>query len=68
MSASLQLNEPYYIVRTKVFKLFGGAFHVYDPAGNVVMYSKQKAFKLREDIRVYNDDAMLEASRGPISC
>lgn len=47
-----------YIVRKKVFKLFGGAFHIYDPAGNLVLYSKQKAFKMKEDIRLYSDESM----------
>lgn len=47
-----------YTVRRKVFKLFGGAFHVYDPAGRVVLYSKLKAFKLKEDIRVFTDESM----------
>lgn len=47
-----------YVIRQKVFKLFGNAFHIYDPAGNAVLYSKQKAFKLKEDLRLYNDEAM----------
>lgn len=47
-----------YTLRRKVFKLLGGAFHLYDPAGNVVLYSKQKAFKLKEDIRLYTDESM----------
>lgn len=42
-----------YLVRRKIFKIFGSAFHIYDPAGNVVFYSNQKAFRLKEDIRVY---------------
>ena len=47
-----------YLVRRKVFKLFGAAFHIYDPSGRVVFYSKQKAFKLKEDIRVYTGEDM----------
>ena len=43
-------------MRQKVFKLFGGAFHIYDTAGNVVFYSKQKAFKMKEDIRIYTGE------------
>lgn len=49
-----------YLLRQKVFKIFGNAFHLYDPAGNVVLYSKQKAFRLKEDIRVYTDESMSE--------
>jgi len=44
-----------YTIRRKVLKVFGGAFHIYD-GDRVVAYSKQKAFKLKEDIRVYADE------------
>ena len=50
--------HPTYLVRRKVLKLVGGAFHIFDPAGNVVLYSKMKAFKLKEDIRLYTDEDM----------
>lgn len=46
-----------YLFRRKVFKFFGGAFHVYDETGNVIFYSKQKAFKLKEDFRIYSDES-----------
>ncbi len=49
-----------YLVRRKIFQLFGASFHVFDPEGMVVLYSKQKAFKLREDIRVYASEAMVD--------
>ena len=45
-----------YLFRRKVFQLVGGVFHIYDPYGRVVLYSKQKAFKLKEDIRIYSDE------------
>ena len=45
-----------YTIRRKVIKLFGAAFHIYNPEGGLVGYCKQKAFKLREDIRVYTDE------------
>lgn len=48
-----------YLVRRKMFKLFGAAFHIYDPNGKVAFYSKQKAFKLKEDIRVFTDEDMM---------
>jgi uncharacterized protein YxjI len=47
-----------FTIRRKVLKLFGAAFHVYDAHGTVVGYCKQKAFKLREDIRIYTDESM----------
>lgn len=47
-----------YLVRRKILKLFGAAFHIYDPNGKVVFYSKMKAFKLKEDIRLYTGEDM----------
>jgi len=44
-----------YLFRRKVFKIFGRAYHIYDESGNLVFYSRQKPFKLREDFRVYSD-------------
>jgi uncharacterized protein YxjI len=42
-----------FLVRQKILKLLGGAFHVHDEDGNVVLYAKQKAFKLKEDLRFF---------------
>ncbi len=47
-----------YLIRRKVFTFLGAAFHVYGPSGDVLFYSKQKAFKLKEDIRVYTGEDM----------
>jgi uncharacterized protein YxjI len=46
-----------YTVRRKVFKLFGAGFHIYGPDGGLVAYCKQKAFRLKEDLRVFTDDS-----------
>lgn len=46
-----------YLLRKKFWQFFGAAFHIYDPQGNVAFYSKQAAFKLKEDIRVYADES-----------
>lgn len=46
-----------YLIRRKVFKIFGGSFHVFD-GDRIVGFSKQKAFKLKEDIRVYADESL----------
>lgn len=45
-----------YLFRRKLFKLFGGAFHVYDERGGLVFYSEQRAFRLREDFSIYADE------------
>lgn len=47
-----------YTIRRKFLKLFGASFTVFDPDEQLVGFSKQKAFKLREDIRVYTDESM----------
>lgn len=44
-----------YLVRRKALKLFGGSFSIYDPGGQLVLYGDMKAFKLKEDIRLYTD-------------
>ncbi|MEE3303440.1 MAG: hypothetical protein VX191_00980 [Candidatus Thermoplasmatota archaeon] len=47
-----------YMVRQKVMKLLGEEFHIYsdDSMQQLIGYSKQKAFKLKEDIRVFSDE------------
>lgn len=47
-----------YLVRKKILSLFGSKFHIYDPNGNLVFYSKMKPFRLREDIRLYTGEDM----------
>lgn len=51
-------HHDHYLVRRKILKLFGAAFHIYDPSGRVAFYSKMKAFKLKEDIRIYTGEDM----------
>jgi uncharacterized protein YxjI len=51
-------NYSTYTIRKKYFKIFGEAFHIYDPDGKLVFYSKMKAFKLKEDIRVFTGEDM----------
>lgn len=55
MAFNAQPGEQY-TIRRKVLKIFGASFHVYAPDGRVVAFCKQKAFKLREDIRLYTDE------------
>lgn len=42
----------------KFFKLLGASFHLRTADGRLLAFSKQKAFKLKEDIRVYADEEM----------
>ncbi len=45
-----------YVIRKKVLKLVGGTFHFFDPTGNVVFFCEMKAFKLKEDIRLFTGE------------
>lgn len=47
-----------YLLKRQLFSFLGSKLRVYDPAGNMVLFVHQKAFKLREDIRIYADETM----------
>jgi len=44
-----------YLLKRQVFALTG-KLRYYNPQGEVVLFVEQKLFRLREDIRIYNDD------------
>lgn len=50
-------SETKFEFRKQFLKLAGGAFRVYDSSARLVLFSEQKAFKLREDIRIYEDES-----------
>jgi len=54
----VSFDQDRYLIRRKVLKIFGASFHIYDPQGKLLGFSRQKAFKLREDIRVYSDESL----------
>jgi uncharacterized protein YxjI len=58
--AAGRFGQSRYVIRRKFFKIFGNAFHIYDEAGQVAFYSKMKAFKLKEDLRVFTGEDMGE--------
>lgn len=45
-----------YLLKRQVFALTG-KFRFYNPSGQLVMFSEQKMFRWKEDIRVYADEA-----------
>ncbi len=49
----------HYLLKRQVFALTG-KFRYYDPNGNLIMFSEQKMFKLREDIRVFADESKMQ--------
>ncbi len=57
MHSAFQHNQ--YLLKRQVLALTG-RFRVYDPAENLVLFSEQKMFRLREDIRVYSDEDMTQ--------
>ncbi len=44
-----------YLLRRKVLTLMRASFLVYDERGNLAAFCRKKAFRLREDIRIYAD-------------
>ena len=43
-------------LKRQFFKMIGANFRIYDGGGNLVLFSHQKGFRLKEDIRVYFDE------------
>ena len=48
-----------YLLRRQVLALTG-KFRIYTPNGQLALYSQQKMFKLKEDIRVYSDERLAQ--------
>lgn len=49
-----------YLLRRKFWSFLGQKFYIYDAREQLVGFVYQKAFKLKEDIRVYRTEAMKE--------
>jgi uncharacterized protein YxjI len=45
----------HFVAKRRIFSFLGESFLVETPAGELLLYSHQKAFRLKEDIRVYAD-------------
>ena len=54
------LQQDRYIIREKFWKFFGNKLWLRDEQGNLHGFCKQKAFKLKEDIRLYADESMAD--------
>jgi uncharacterized protein YxjI len=54
--SSLAFQFDRYLLKRQVFALTG-KFRIFDPNENLLLFSEQKMFRLREDIRVYADEA-----------
>ena len=53
MHNAFQFNQ--YLLKRQVFALTG-KLRFYNPQGDLILFSEQKMFKLREDIRVFADE------------
>jgi hypothetical protein len=49
-----------YLVRRKILKILGASFHIYAGEEHLILYANLKAFKLKEDIRLYTGEDMKE--------
>ena len=54
------MAETEFTIRRKVFTFLGAKFHIYNADGGLLGFCNQKAFKLKEDIRIYTDESMSE--------
>lgn len=49
----------HYLLKRQVLALTG-KFRIYGPNEQLLLYSQQKMFKLKEDIRVFSDESMMQ--------
>jgi uncharacterized protein YxjI len=57
MHSAFQHNK-YFLKRQAI--ALTGKFRIYNPNGQMVLFSQQKMFKLKEDIRVFADETMTQ--------
>jgi hypothetical protein len=53
-------NHETYLIRKHILTLAGAKLEIFDADGAAVFFSKMKAFKLKEDIRLYSGEDMQE--------
>ena len=55
MAKLTELNQ--YLIREKFLKIFGNKFHIMDENGQLYGFCEQKRFRIKEDIRLYDDES-----------
>ena len=55
-SSDPRFHHQSYVITRKMLQAFGGTFYLYDAQENLVLWASQKAFKLKEDFRIYSDE------------
>lgn len=53
-----QFRYQNYLIRRKILTLVGAKFHVFNTNGEVVLFSKMKALRLKEDVRLFTSEDM----------
>jgi uncharacterized protein YxjI len=57
LSTALSTWGRRFTAKKAIFAFLGPAFRIYGPEGNLQFYVKQKAFRLKEEINVFADEA-----------
>ncbi|MBA2941062.1 hypothetical protein HZF08_22540 [Paenibacillus sp. CGMCC 1.16610] len=55
-----KFNHHKFVVRKQILSLVGAKIDIFDMNEKPILFSKMKAFKLKEDIRIYDDETMQE--------
>ena len=56
-STALSRYQSKYVAKKALFSFLGSSFRLFDTEGNLAFFVKQKAFKLKEQITVFGDEA-----------
>ena len=60
MSEMVRYQEPKLLAKKPFFNFLGRKFWIYGPDGSTLFFVQRKAFKLKEDIKVYGDEGKTE--------
>lgn len=60
-TTALTRYQSTYVAKKALFSFMGSSFRLFDSSGNLAFFVKQKAFKLKEEITVFADEAMQDA-------
>ncbi len=60
MTTALAEYGSQYVAKKALFSFMGNTFRIFDPAGTLQFYIKQKAFKLKEEINIFRDEAQTD--------
>jgi len=60
MSNAITTYQNQYVAKKALFSFLGGTFRIFGTDGSLQFYIKQKAFKLKEEINVFADEAQTQ--------